>query len=70
MALSQDQALASIKKKIDGEGSQLAFARKHGLSPAYISDVLTGRRDPSKAILDAVGLERVVTYRKKDRPDA
>lgn len=70
MALSQDQALALIRKKIDGEGSQLAFARKHDLSPAYISDVITGRRDPSKAILDAAGLERVVTYRKKGKADA
>lgn len=69
MALSQDQALALIRKQI-GDGSQLDFARKHGLSPSFVSDVLTGRRDPSKAILDAVGLERVVTYRRKEKADA
>lgn len=45
--------------------SQAAWAKKHGLSPAYVSDVINGRRDPGKAILEALGLERVVTYRVK-----
>lgn len=46
-------------------GNQSAWARSRGISPAYVSDVLAGRRDPGKLILDAIGLERVVTYRRK-----
>lgn len=45
--------------------SQAAWAKKHGLSPAYVSDVINGRREPGKAILEALGLERVVSYRVK-----
>lgn len=46
-------------------GSQLAWADKHDLSPAYISDVLKGRRSPGRAIANALGLERVADYQPK-----
>lgn len=45
--------------------NQSAWARSRGISPSYVSEVLAGRRDPGKLILDALGLERVVTYRRK-----
>jgi DNA-binding transcriptional regulator YdaS (Cro superfamily) len=45
--------------------NQAAWARSHGISPAYVSDVINGRREPGPAILDALGIERVVTYRPK-----
>lgn len=44
-------------------GSQKAFAEKHGLSGAYVCDVLNARREPGQSILDALGLVRVVRYR-------
>lgn len=43
-------------------GSQQAFALQHGISPAYVSDVLHARRDPGDSILRALGLRRVVKY--------
>lgn len=45
--------------------SQAQWAKKHGVSQTYVSDVINGRREPGKAILEALGLERVVTYRVK-----
>jgi DNA-binding transcriptional regulator YdaS (Cro superfamily) len=45
--------------------SQAAWARSHNLSPAYVSDVINGRREPGPAILEALGIERVVSYRPK-----
>lgn len=54
----QDDITASI----DG---QAAWARSKGVSAAYVNDVLKGRRDPGPKILDALGFERVVTYRPK-----
>jgi lambda repressor-like predicted transcriptional regulator len=42
-----------------------ALSRELGVSPAYLSDVLNGNREPGPKIIDALGLERVVTYRKK-----
>lgn len=50
-------------------GNNAAWAKQNGVSASYVSDVLAGRREPGKLILDALGLERVVTYRrKKDQP--
>ncbi|HDZ73185.1 MAG TPA: hypothetical protein ENH55_10480 [Aurantimonas coralicida] len=44
------------------EGSQMAWAAANGVSDAYVSDVLLGRRDPGQSILEGLGLEKVVTY--------
>ncbi len=49
------------------EGSLRAWARKHKLSAAYVSDVLLDRRDPGPSICKAFGIEQVrgdTMYRK------
>lgn len=46
-------------------GGQSAWAEKNGLSSQYVCDVAKGRRAPGKAILDALGLEKMVIYREK-----
>lgn len=56
---------ATILRNTIGTASQAQWAREHGISPGYVNDVLNGRREPGKAILEALGLERVVSYRKK-----
>lgn len=43
-------------------GSQRAWATEHGVSPVYVSDVLSGRREPGEKILDALGLRKIVSY--------
>ena len=45
--------------------NQGKWAKVHGVAPSALSDVLNGRRDPGKSILNALGYERVVLYRKK-----
>jgi DNA-binding transcriptional regulator YdaS (Cro superfamily) len=49
-------------------GSQAAWAKKHGMSPAYVSAVLRKVRPPGEKLLLALGLERVTrtvtTYRR------
>lgn len=52
---------------VERSGSQKQTALEAGCSPAFLSDVLRGRREPSGPILDALGLERVVYYRAKSR---
>lgn len=64
--LSPSEALALIREHVNKAGSQTAFAETHGLSKAYVSDTLNGRREPSKAILTAVGLTRSVGYIKQE----
>lgn len=60
-------ALNALSQAVEKAGSQTAFARQHGISLAYVNDVLQGRREPGDKILRALGMERSVTYRKKPR---
>lgn len=43
-------------------GGQAAWAERHGMSAAYVSDVLNSRREPGPKILGALGLRKVVRY--------
>jgi hypothetical protein len=45
-------------------GTSAAWAAKHGISQAYVSDAMNGRRDPGPAILKALGLTSETQYRK------
>lgn len=48
-----------------------AFAEDKGISRTYLYNVLSGRRDPGKKILDAIGLEKKKIWiytNKYDRP--
>jgi len=56
---------AELDKAIKRLGSQTAVAEMAGVSIAYINDIKQGRRDPGKSVLDALGLEKVVTYKRK-----
>ena len=47
--------------------SQVDVAKQLGISTQYLSDILHDRRQLGKKILDGMGLERVVTYRRKRR---
>lgn len=49
----------------NGHGGQKPLAEHLGVSESFLSDVLNGRREPTEAILQPLGLERVVTYRRK-----
>ncbi|NGZ03330.1 MAG: hypothetical protein CV090_09800 [Nitrospira sp. WS238] len=59
-----DQVLAMIREECAQAGSQYQWATKHKLSPAYVSDVIKGRRNPGPAVLKALKLEAVTQYRE------
>lgn len=42
------------------------WAAAVGIAPAYITDVLNRRREPGEKILEALGLERLVHYQRKE----
>jgi hypothetical protein len=65
-ALSEEEVRALLRAATQRAGSQKAWADEHGVSGAYVNDVLRGRRDPGDAILKALGLKRMVTYVKAD----
>ena len=45
-------------------GGQKPFAMKHKMSTAYVNDVLRGRRYAGEKILKALGIVKVISYRK------
>lgn len=59
-----DQVKRMIRTQCAKAGGQGQWANQNRLSAAYVSDVLNGRREPAGKLLDALGLERVVTFRK------
>lgn len=63
--MDKRELVSYIQSVIDEKyaGLQAAFAQDHGMSAAYVNDVLRGRRDPGKKILDAVGAKKNVGYR-------
>lgn len=68
--LTLPQVMDMLRERLDEAGSQKQLAAEFGVSTPYLHDVLHGRRLPADAVLDALGLERVVTYRKKEEADA
>jgi DNA-binding transcriptional regulator YdaS (Cro superfamily) len=45
-------------------GGQRAWAHANGVSDAYVTDVLHGRREPGPSICNPLGYEREIQYRK------
>ena len=61
--LSADTVRLQLAAACREAGSQKAWAAAHGVSGAYLCDVLKGNREPGESILAALGLVRVVGYR-------
>lgn len=59
-----DQVREMLRSKLKTK-TQLSLAEELGISPQHLSDVLKNRREPFGALLDYLGLERVVSYKKK-----
>ena len=57
-------ALARLEAAIAQDGSAAAWAARVGISAAYVSDVRRGLRQPGPSVLQALGLQRVVSYRE------
>lgn len=57
--------LEELQRAIRVYGKQISLAHDTGLSVSYVSAVYTGKKPPSKRLLDAIGWEKQVTYRPK-----
>lgn len=66
--ITRDELTELIRAAARKAGSQRALARGWKVTPAYITDLLKGLRDPGPRILAAMGYERVVLYRKVNQP--
>lgn len=62
--MAKESILSYISKQVHAHGSQRAYAKHLGVSQAYLSDVINGRRDVSAELALLLGFERVTTYVK------
>ncbi len=56
----RDEAVRTLR--LSGVGYQKRFAKKHGMSEAYLSDFLNGRRGAGQKILTALGYSPEAYY--------
>jgi len=62
----------AVRKLIRAEIRQTSvvdFARRAGVTRAQVYAVLNGTREPRGGVLDALGLEAVIVYRRKKSAD-
>lgn len=67
--MNGDSVIKCLGSAIKAEGSLRKWAKRHGLSPAFVSDVMLGRRKPSEKILTPLGIvreDREPFYRRKN----
>jgi len=62
--MTVDDVRALLRQEIEKHGTAKAWADAHKLAPSYVSDVLKGNREPADRIMDALGLQRLVTYER------
>lgn len=61
--MTSDDVRRMIAKQAEDVGSVSLWAKRHGVSQAYVAHVLNGRQEPGQKLLEALGIERVTTYR-------
>lgn len=64
--MTRDEVVAEVRRAVERAGSQKAWAKVAGVTVQHVNDVLSGHRGPGPKVLDALGLEKVVTYQRKD----
>jgi len=62
--MNEAKLLELIKRFVEKHETQRAAASALGISPQYLSDILSARRPPTDSVLAAIRIERVTTYRK------
>lgn len=60
--MTYDDVIRLLEKHVADAGTQAAFAKRAGITTAYVTDVLYRRRPAGPAILNAIGVRKVVTY--------
>ena len=61
--ITRDQLVKLLQKRQGGR-AQRELAEELGISPAYLSDIYLGKRDPGESVLEKLGLEKQTVYVK------
>ncbi len=62
--MTEDDVRKLLRKACEDAGSNRAWALANDLSPQYVGDVIEGKRSIGPAILKALNIEAVTTYRR------
>ena len=65
--MNKKELLQYLHELVNEAGSQKELAQRLKISQPYLNDILLGRRDPSRLLLNAIGFEKVVSYQRKER---
>lgn len=58
----ETQVVGILRAEITQRGDQVDLARRIGITPQFLTDILTGHRHPSGRVLTYLGLKRVPVY--------
>ena len=62
VALTATDLIRDLSQACDRSGGQSAWAARHGIARSTVNDTLSGRREPSESIINALGYCRVTRY--------
>jgi DNA-binding phage protein len=61
LIFDDDEVVQLLRAAVEREGSQVAYARRHGLERSQVNQTLTGKRPVSASVVKALGLQKVYT---------
>lgn len=64
--ISREEAIKIISAMVRAKGSQVKAAKELDISPAYLGDIIGGRRMISDSVARKLGYKRVVLYVKEE----
>jgi hypothetical protein len=62
LPVSAEEVLTELRRQVEAAGSQKRWAAEHGVSPAYLNDVLLGRRMLGPKIAAALCVTEATVY--------
>lgn len=61
-AITMPELRQALVQACERAGGQAAWSRQVGFSPAYVSELVNGSREPSEAVANALGFFRHITF--------
>lgn len=62
--ITEEEVRELIRQMVDNEITQGKVAKRLRISPAYLSDIIRGRRDVSDYIAHELGYKKIKRYEK------
>jgi DNA-binding phage protein len=59
LTFNYDEVVQLLRAAVEREGSQVAYARRHGLERSQVNQTLTGKRPVSASVVKALGLRKI-----------